>query len=342
MIIIILARKLLNRFTGMHLSIILLATLFFIVLGTVGGYYSERAANSGFSSPGASLWWTVVTMSTVGYGDIVPKTIAGRVIGTVLMFGGPLLMVSLIGSVGVELYNRWTRGIKGMGQINKKGHIVICGWNKKAGDIIQELRAGELRDRPITIIDDKIDTRPVDIKDVYFVKGNASELHTLHRANIQEAGFAIVLAEDTTPVADQKTVLTILAIEKTNPSIISCAELVDANNEEHLILAGCTIIINASVLTSGLLAMSLQNPIVNRIVKELVSQGGNEIYQVAVPQQYVGRSFIDTLQELKKSSGIILMGIERNGEALINPEAGLALNTGDLLLVLSKETPVLK
>jgi voltage-gated potassium channel len=338
-LIIIMARKLVKRVTGSNYSIIFLATLLIVILGTVGGYFAESPVNSSFQNLGDSLWWTVVTMSTVGYGDIVPKTVGGRIIGSICMFGGPLLVVSLVGSVGVSLYNRWTKGVKGMGQIKAKGHIVICGWNKKAKDIIDELKAGELRERPITIIDDKIDAKPVEDSNVSFIRGNASELHTLNRANIEGAGFAVILAEDNTPVADQKTVLTVLAIEKASPSIISCAELNDLNNEEHLRRAGCSIVINASIIVSRLLAMSLQNPAVNSIIKELVSQEGNEIYRISVPQRYVGQLFIDTLPEMKKSYGIIPIGIERDGQCLINPDASLPLKASDLILVLSEETP---
>ena len=84
-------------------------------------------------------------MSTVGYGDKVPITAAGRIIGTICMFSGPLLMVSLIGSVGISLYNKWTKGVRGMAQIKSKGHIVICGWNIKAKDIVDELQLSHKR-----------------------------------------------------------------------------------------------------------------------------------------------------------------------------------------------------
>ncbi len=341
MVIVTVVKKFMTRVTGTHAVILLFATVLVVVLGTIGGYLAESPVNSSFRNLGDSLWWTIVTMTTVGYGDIVPITAAGRIIGGICMIGGPILMVSAVGSIGASLYNRWTKGVKGMGQVKSKGHIVICGWNKKAKDIIDELRVSELHDRSITIIDDRIDAKPVDDAKVSFVRGNASELSVLNRANIAGAGFAIVLAEDNTPIADQKTVLTVLAIEKASPSIVSCAELNDANNEEHLMRAGCSIVINASVLASRLLAMSLQNPVVNRIIKELVSQEGNEIYRVTVPQQYVGRPFVDTMPEMKKLYGIIAIGIERDGECLINPSASLPLQASDLLLVISEETPIL-
>ncbi len=341
MLIVAIVKRLAKISGKNRAGMLFFATLFIIALGTFGSYLAERHVNDQFKNLGDGLWWTVVTISTVGYGDKVPITLAGRIIGGICMIGGPVLMVSMIGSVGVSLYDRWMKGVKGMAQVNKKGHIIICGWNKRAEDIIHELSLSLLRDLPIVIIDDVIDTKPVDDPRVSFVKGNASELSTLKRANIAEAKYAVVLAESDTPVADQKTVLTVLAIEKNNPTITTLAELVDANNEEHLNEAGCSIIINSSILSSRLLAMSLQNPAVNTIIKELISQYGNEIYRVPVLQKYIGHPFLETLPELKKSYSSIVIGIEREGKTIVNPSSDEILKTGDILLVISEEAPPL-
>ena len=341
MAIFALVKRLMKIFRQTNIGILIIATVFIIILGTFGSYFAEHSINNQFNNLGDGIWWTVVTMSTVGYGDKFPITVPGRIIGTICMVSGPVLMVSLIGSLGVTFYERWMKGVKGMNQVKKKGHIIISNWNKKTEDILRELRAGALCDLPIIIIDDGIETKPTDDANVFFVKGNAAELATLIKANITEAKFAIVLAENNTPIADQKTVLTVLAIEKNNPDIFTCAELIDANNEEHLRAAGCDIVINASMLSSRLLAMSLQNPSIHHIITEFISQEGNEIHRVHTPQEYIGRPFLDVLLEIKKLHSIITIGIERDGKSLINPPASELTKSGDILLLISEETPVL-
>jgi voltage-gated potassium channel len=340
-LIVVAVKKLLKIFGKSNAGVLFLATGLVIALGTFGGYFAENPVNPQFKNIGDSFWWTIVTMSTVGYGDKVPVTVAGRIIGGIGMIGGPLLLVSLVGTIGVAFYSRWMKGVKGMAQVTKKGHIIICGWDKKAEDIVRELGASLLRDLPVVIIDNAIESKPVEDNRVSFVKGNASELSTLNKANIAGAKYAIIIAEGNTPAADQKTVLTVLAIKKTNPSVITCAELIDANNEEHLNHAGCDIIINASILSSRLLAMSLQNPSVNAIIKELVSQYGNDIFRVPVPPEYAGRGFLATFSELKESHGIIVIGLERDGKTMVNPRSAEILKTGDSLLVISEESPSL-
>ena len=340
MVVFIILKRIIARITRNNIRTLTIVVLLLLAFGTLGSYLTESRVNEMFRTGWECLWWSLVTMSTVGYGDKVPMTAAGRAIGAVCMVGGPILMVTLVGSVGVSLYNRWTRGMRGMNQTRSKGHVVICTWNQKAREIISELRDMErFRDCPITIVDDKIDAKPVDDARVSFVHGSPSEIAVLKRANIEEAGYAIVLAADSSPASDQRTVLTVLAIESANPSIVSCAELNDGNNEEHLRRSGCDIVVDTPALTSRLLAMSLQSTAITQIIKELVSGKGSEIYCVATPPQCVGQSFIDSIPDLKKRYDVTAIGIERNGEYLINPPVDARIEATDSLLVLSEEPP---
>jgi len=344
MVIVKLIHWLIKGIIHNNVRLLLTAAFFFLALGIIGSYLTEVPTNPSFQNGWDCFWWTLVTMSTVGYGDIVPITAAGRVIASICMIGGPLVMVTLVASVSASFYNKWTRGKRGMNQVKTKNHIVICTWNEKAEDIIAELRQCDgFQKRHITIVDAHTEEKPVDDPLVSFVRGNATSMQVLKQANIKEAEFAIVLAEDSTAEADQKTVLTVLAIESANPKIVTCAELNDNNNEEHLHRAGCDIVLNTPALTSKLLAMSLQNRSAIRIVKELMGSGaGNEIYRVRVPLKYSGQSFSYVMTELKNSHNAITIGIERNGECLINPSSDFLLKVDDQLLIISEHTPSLE
>jgi len=62
-------------------------------------YSAERATNPLFNSFGTSVWWAIVTITTVGYGDVYPITPAGRITGVVLMFAGVALIGVLAGTL---------------------------------------------------------------------------------------------------------------------------------------------------------------------------------------------------------------------------------------------------
>jgi voltage-gated potassium channel len=70
-----------------------------VVVASLAAYEAEHATNPGFATIGDALWWGIVTLTTVGYGDIVPKTTAGRFAGIAIMFTGIAVLGVLAGSL---------------------------------------------------------------------------------------------------------------------------------------------------------------------------------------------------------------------------------------------------
>lgn len=70
-----------------------------MVGGAVVAYYAEHPINPEFATFGDSLWWSVVTLTTVGYGDIVPETLSGRMAAVMIMFTGVAVLGLLAGSL---------------------------------------------------------------------------------------------------------------------------------------------------------------------------------------------------------------------------------------------------
>jgi len=88
------ARRLFER-----LGRVALVAVIVVVVGAAVGYRAEHATNPGFATFGDALWWAIVTLTTVGYGDIVPKTTAGRVDGVMIMVTGVAILGLLAGSL---------------------------------------------------------------------------------------------------------------------------------------------------------------------------------------------------------------------------------------------------
>ena len=70
-----------------------------VVVCSLAAYQAEHASNAGFATVGDALWWGIVTLTTVGYGDIVPHTTAGRFSGIAIMFTGTGVLGVLAGSL---------------------------------------------------------------------------------------------------------------------------------------------------------------------------------------------------------------------------------------------------
>jgi len=75
-----------------------------IIIGATAIYIVEMRVDSQINSPLDAVWWTVATITTVGYGDVVPETTLGRIIGIVYMLFGVTMMAVTISIVGTKIY----------------------------------------------------------------------------------------------------------------------------------------------------------------------------------------------------------------------------------------------
>ena len=290
-----------------------------------------------------AVWWTLVTITTVGYGDIYPTSLGGRIVGIFLMlFGIGFLgmLTATLASTFVE--NRRQEG-KGMKSISSTGHFVLCGWNYKTREIIEEIRADEkARTRSIVLIAD-LPENPLDGEQVQFVSGVVSP-ETLARANAQEAKVAIVLADEQGEVhtRDAKTILDTLTIKTTYPSLHTCVELLDQQNIAHGKRAKADEIIVTGALSTNLLVQAALNRGVPLLVTELVSNRfGSALYTIPVPHACVGHAFVDALTELKREQNLLLVAVESRAQArfLANPPIDYIISAEDQLIVIGQERP---
>ena len=100
---VFLATSGLRRFAARLGKVTIIAGLV-VVVASLAAYQAEHATNSEFATVGDALWWGIVTLTTVGYGDIVPKTPAGRFCGVAIMLTGIAVLGVLAGSLS-SLFN---------------------------------------------------------------------------------------------------------------------------------------------------------------------------------------------------------------------------------------------
>jgi voltage-gated potassium channel len=308
-----------------------------VVIGTFGLSYFESI------SPVNALWWTVVTVSTVGYGDITPQTLGGRMVGVVAMFSGIGLLGTISAMLASTMVSANWRKTRGMETLNYRHHFIICGWNHKAREMISELRADQgAQDTPVVLIAN-LPELPLEAADVAFVRGEVTP-ETMQQANMREARAVMILSDEQIDVfsRDARSILTTLTIKKAYPYLYICVELADSNNRTHCQLAGADEMVVSGALTSHLLVLAALDPGVTNVVSELLSRhvGIQELYLTPIKAACVGRTFLDILSRLKETDDVLTLGVQHaDGSNCLNPPPDYEMQAGDQLFVVASQRP---
>lgn len=101
-------------------------------------FIAEQETNSKINTFFDSFWYTLVTITTVGYGDIAPESIEGRIAGIFLLLFGVAVFGALSGKIASILLDYQMKLDRGLIKLkNKKKHFIICGWKPDFEQILE-------------------------------------------------------------------------------------------------------------------------------------------------------------------------------------------------------------
>lgn len=205
----------------------------------------------------------------------------------------------------------------GLGQINEKGHIVICGWDKKGNRLIERLSA-TYQYPDIVLINEMTEEEVNDIiyqhsrgASVKFIKGDFTMEATVKRANILHASMVFILSDSRFPSTnhDERAALSTLTMKSIQPNLKICAELINAENRQHLVRAGADGIVVRGEYDETLLSLSLINPGISDLFKTLMTSQEMPVKVVDIPRNIIGQAFSDATKVLREKNGYITIGL---------------------------------
>jgi voltage-gated potassium channel len=285
------------------------------------------------ASLGASFYWGLTTV--LGQGDSAFITSpAGWLISWMLILFGVALFGTITGALIAIVIDFLLKEGQGMGASGYEGHVVVCGWNTTARDLIKELQTDDYKVKIVVIA--PLDKNPAG-DGVYFVRGDPTEPADLERAGLAQASAALIFPTDDTNDADMRSILTVMAIESIAPEVRTVAEVNNPRHADHFRRAHVDELLVSSQVGARLLARSALYPGLTELVADIVSGGeGSELYRIAIPDAYLGLSVDEVSAQLRTDHRATLLSISRAGRAYVNPPADFRIASGDDAVVVAE------
>jgi voltage-gated potassium channel len=308
-----------------RIRVVLLAVLAAMALGTVVFHLLE-----GWSILD-SLYVTVQTVTTVGFGDLTPRTPAGRAFAIVfMMLGVGLVLYALTSTVQSivhsELFAAYGRSRK-MSKL--RDHFIICGAGRVGSHLMRSLRAAD--GTFIVIESDSKKVEELTDQGIAVLVKDATLEESLREAGVEHArGLASCLPDD----ADN--VYVVLTARDLNPNIHIVARAAEEQAESKLIRAGANRVVAPTIIGGHRMAMALTKPAVGDFLDSITANHlelGFEQLEVEPVSTLVGRKLRETV--IRSELNIVIVSIRRNdGEIIFNPSGETKLESGDMLIAI--------
>jgi len=289
-----------------------------------------------------AIWYSTVTLTTVGYGDMVPMTSVGRVIGSIFILFSMGLYGLLIGQFAAVLNTYKENKRLGMNGTHFQNHVVIIGWTDFGKAVTDQLVAAGRNVAIVTQEKDNIDIirEYYGAKDVFVLFSDYNNLESLQKVNIDDCSVVFVNLQD-----DTEKLVYILNLKKSVEDLTYIVTLDNANLKNTFITAGVTYAISKHEISSKLLASYIFEPDVAQYSEEIISYATNDdehdIKQFVIldDNPYCGLPYEEVFFKLKSECNAVLIGIVKteNGQKKLykNPETGVVVEEGDYLIMIS-------
>jgi voltage-gated potassium channel len=282
-----------------------------------------------------TLYFSVVSLTTLGYGDISPVTTEARLINTFLLTPIRLFLWVLFLGTAYELsvLRMHFREERQMRELHERlhRHVIVCGYGVKGRAILDELIAhGHDRDQ-VVVIDPSEDAVRQAAKDgVVALRGDASSESLLEAAAVEKAAYLLAV-----PDRDDACVLIILTARALAPHVEIIAAAREEENVKLLYGAGASLVVAPSVSGGRLMASAVRQRAVPHFLEDLLAFGeGLTVAEYTVPPQEEGM----LARDIPALRGDLVVGMMRGAHRYpFDQLGGETLLSGDVLVYLAHD-----
>ena len=315
--------------------------VFMLILDYVLLVYERGVEGTNIHTYGDTIWYMLVTLTSVGYGDIVPSSFVGRAIGYFFILSSLVILGVFISSLSSNIIKMIEEKKLGYRGTDFEGHIICIGWNDFSRMVIDEVLEAE---RKVAIITNKKN----DIDLIYSQYGNEnvfvlfSDLHnfeSIDKTNPNLSSEVFLSFSDDT----ESLIYVINFIKKyPKPNIVVAIENHKLKDTFHT--AGVKYVVARNEIASKLVASYVFEPEVADLNIDLMSSAksgddfDNQQYLVTEKNPFLNKNYDDAFVKLKIKYNIVLLGIVKsvNGEnsLIVNARSDTIIELNDYLIIM--------
>ncbi|SNZ05946.1 voltage-gated potassium channel [Terribacillus aidingensis] len=281
------------------------------------------------------IWWAFVTASTVGYGDLIPETLNGKILAVILILSGAGLVSIYLSTIAASTVQYTQNLSKGLTAFKGTNHIIIVGWNERARSLLKRL-GDKHPELPVVLIDRTLTSLPYKKHALHFIRGDASEDKTLEKANIQHAKAAIITANtgNNEKQSDYMTIMTTIAMRGNNTELTIIAEVLTESQKENVRRAGADTVIRSNDFVSTLFYHELFHKETKSHLELLLHfLQEQEIRMSPLPQELVDASFFEVTRYFARKDKTAI-GFMRGDTIDMSPDFQEPMQAEDSIITL--------
>ena len=317
------------------LRVALIGLLTIILVGTAGYHLIEGWPFL------ESLYMTIVTLSTVGYGDYYPQTNEGRLFTIALIIFGVGTMFFTIVLLAESTIETRLRALTGRGRQDKmiakiKNHYIVCGCGRIGHLICRELKADKM---DFVVIENNPEViQKIEEEGFIYYKGDSTQDKSLLNAGIKRArGIVCVLP------TDAENLYVILTAKELNPDIYILSRSEEEESEHRLLRAGADRVMSPYTLGGMRMAMAILRPAMLDFIEITTRRQSLELrmeeLSVCDGSPVIGKSLEES--EIRHDYGLIIVAVKKDsGKMIFNPLASYIIEKGDKLIAMGEDDNV--
>lgn len=307
-------------------------------------YFEQAGDDPTINTISDAIWYSIVTMTTVGYGDMSPETEQGKFIGYIFIFASMGVLGFLIGRISnliTEIHENRRLGYNGTTFMN---HVVIIGWDRFAQTVLDQLVAANVK---VAVIMDQRSQLELlsdnyDREQVYFLLADHFNFELARKAHIEGASIVFInLPDDTEKLVYLINSKQFYYRELNYGVVVNDAELIPAFET-----AGASVVLSRDEFDAKLTASFIFEPEVAKYTEQMISgathEDDSEIlqYRVTAQNRFKDRLYNEAFFDIKKQLDAVLVGLATTIDGvrvvLSNPDdPNLKIAEGDYMIMIA-------